>query len=388
MAGHIPDATSSDWCTPDDIIEAVRKVFGGNISLDPCWNQWSSVKPEVAYVLPKNDGLEDTWGFPSVFVNPPYGPGFVHCTTRDFKTPKEMKAHLESIADKRERAKEKRAWRRTTVTDWVKKCGHAHREHGSEVIALIPAYVDTKPWQDVIYPSATAVCFLRGRLSFRLPGHKTPQCDFEGLSEGPCERRAVGRCNEDMDPIHLCEEHGGDKHLYDFCSDRAYDATDPAPMACALVYWGKNFDAFAKEFGVYGFVWSPTNSHIDLRAKNALALAALKDFYDTTQESTGIAGWHLNGDIMTWGEYDLTPVRELLADPAGTWSVRYIEALEQVSVLAARRAKFELPPGGVIDLVAWNKARNEAQKKLNEAIAAIGKLREEARQNGRISSLV
>ena len=36
----------------------------------------------------------------------------------------------------------------------------------NQVVLLIPARPDTKVWQDIIFPNASQVCFIRGRLRF------------------------------------------------------------------------------------------------------------------------------------------------------------------------------------------------------------------------------
>ena len=40
-AGRAVHSQSIHWCTPYRYIEAVKKVFGGVIELDPCSNKWS-----------------------------------------------------------------------------------------------------------------------------------------------------------------------------------------------------------------------------------------------------------------------------------------------------------------------------------------------------------
>ncbi|KKK62593.1 hypothetical protein LCGC14_3002760, partial [marine sediment metagenome] len=36
--------------------------------------------------------------------------------------------------------------------------------------------------------------------------------------------------------------------------------------------------------------------------------AALKVYEDIVAESHGVAGWHLNGDLAEWGEFDLPQI--------------------------------------------------------------------------------
>lgn len=137
-AGRTVNSQSVNWCTPPKYVNAVRKVFGGRISLDPCSNQWSIVNAETEYRLPKDDGLRKSWDFPTIYVNPPYG------------------------SDKE---------RGTTIKHWLYKCAHAHKHHKSEVLALVPVATNTSHWKEYVWGRATAVCFLYDtRLRFLVEG--------------------------------------------------------------------------------------------------------------------------------------------------------------------------------------------------------------------------
>lgn len=94
--------------------------------------------------------------------------------------------------------------RRTTIKNWIYKCAEAHKKYESEVLALIPVATNTSHWKNHIWGRATAACFLYDtRLRFLVKGK---------------------------------------------------DAGKGAPMACAMVYWGKNFDKFIEVFIEYGAV--------------------------------------------------------------------------------------------------------------------------------------
>src|SRR3989338_1963133 len=71
-AGRKINTSSQSWGTPHKYIEAVKKVLG-RICLDPCSNEYSVVDAEVEYILPKHDGLKDSWNYSTIYVNPPYG---------------------------------------------------------------------------------------------------------------------------------------------------------------------------------------------------------------------------------------------------------------------------------------------------------------------------
>jgi len=170
-AGRRINSLSQDWCTPQKYVDAVRRVFGPEISLDPCSNKCSIVNAKTEYCLPQHDGLKETWDFPTIYVNPPYG------------------------ADRQ---------RGTTIRHWLQKCAEAHKSYGAEVLALVPVATNTGHWKRCVWGKATAVCFLYDtRLRFLVNGR---------------------------------EEGKG------------------APMACAMVYWGADFDRFMEVFMQLGAV--------------------------------------------------------------------------------------------------------------------------------------
>ncbi|MEE9312821.1 MAG: DNA N-6-adenine-methyltransferase, partial [Planctomycetota bacterium] len=99
--------------------------------------------------------------------------------------------------------------RGTTIKDWLRKCANAHEQYGAEVIALIPVASNTRHWKDYIWPKACAVSFLYDtRLKFLVAGSD----DGKG-----------------------------------------------APMACAMVYWGKQFSTFQDVFLEFGAVVDLSN---------------------------------------------------------------------------------------------------------------------------------
>jgi hypothetical protein len=170
-AGRSVNSMRQDWGTPKKYVEAVRAVFGGEIALDPCANHYSIVEATTEYRLPQHDGLKESWNFATVYVNPPYG------------------------ADRQTG---------TTIKNWLHKCVAAHRNYGSEVLALVPVATNTSHWKRCVWGKATAVCFLYDtRLRFLVKGK---------------------------------------------------DQGKGAPMACAMVYWGNRFDRFLEVFLEFGAV--------------------------------------------------------------------------------------------------------------------------------------
>jgi len=137
-AGRTVIGQSQHWGTPRKYVDAVRKFFGGNIHLDPCSNQYSIVDAEIEYSLPQKDGLAESWNFPTIYTNPPYGSD----TNRG-----------------------------TRISNWLEKCEEANRIYGSEVLALVPVATNTGHWKKYIFGSATCICFLYDtRLRFLVNG--------------------------------------------------------------------------------------------------------------------------------------------------------------------------------------------------------------------------
>lgn len=170
-AGRQVITENKDWCTPPKYVEAIREFFGGTIHLDPCSNRYSIVNASIEYSLPKHDGLRESWDYPTIYVNPPYG--------IDHK-------------------------RGTAIRDWLRRCEEANRRYGSEVIALVPVATNTGHWKKYVYGKATAVCFLYDtRLRFLVDGK---------------------------------------------------DGGKGAPMSCALIYWGDNYQRFFETFLRFGAV--------------------------------------------------------------------------------------------------------------------------------------
>ncbi|NQE06170.1 hypothetical protein C5S32_09905 [ANME-1 cluster archaeon GoMg1] len=170
-AGRNINSKSQDWGTPQKYVNAVKKVFGGEIALDPCSSEYSIVNAKVEYMLPEHDGLRESWDYQTVYVNPPYG-----------------------INKKNG----------TTIRHWLAKCAEAHEKYGSEVLALVPVATNTGHWKKSVFGRATAICFLYDtRLKF--------------LENG--KSRGKG-----------------------------------APMSCAMIYWGNNYQEFYEIFINHGAV--------------------------------------------------------------------------------------------------------------------------------------
>lgn len=128
MAGAIMTSVKDNWCTPEEMLKPVREFFKGRIGLDPCWNSSALTEAKVRFDLTQGfDGLKESWGRTTVFVNPPWG---------------------------------------RVIPLWTAKAVQESTDAGAGVIMLLPANTDTKAWQRDIFPNAQAICFINGRVTF------------------------------------------------------------------------------------------------------------------------------------------------------------------------------------------------------------------------------
>ena len=84
--------------------------------------------------------------------------------------------------------------RGTTIRHWLRRCRDAHQLHAAEILALVPVATNTRHWKQYVFGAATAIAFLYDtRLRFLVDG-----------------------------------KPGG----------------TGAPMSCAMIYWGRNYQHF------------------------------------------------------------------------------------------------------------------------------------------------
>ena len=99
--------------------------------------------------------------------------------------------------------------RGTTIKNWLAKCALTHQKHNSEILALVPVATNTGHWKQSIFGQAKAICFLYDtRLKF--------------LENG-------------------------------------LDVGKGAPMSCAMIYWGQDYDKFYDIFIEHGAVVDISN---------------------------------------------------------------------------------------------------------------------------------
>jgi hypothetical protein len=101
--------------------------------------------------------------------------------------------------------------RGTTIRDWLRKCAEAHAKHAAEVLALVPVATNTRHWKQYVFGAATAVAFLYDtRLRFLVDGK---------------------------------------------------DGGKGAPMSCAMIYWGLQYERFEASFLRFGAVVDVRHLH-------------------------------------------------------------------------------------------------------------------------------
>lgn len=111
-----------DWNTPKHLFKYLDDKY--HFTLDPCSTHENALCQK--HYTKEDDGLIQDWSNEIVFMNPPYG---------------------------------------TETGKWIKK---AYQEslNNAVIVCLIPARPDTKYWQDIIFPYASEIRFIRGRLHF------------------------------------------------------------------------------------------------------------------------------------------------------------------------------------------------------------------------------
>lgn len=119
--------------------------------------------------------------------------------------------------------------RGTSIRDWLRKCAEAHSQHDAEVLALVPVATNTRHWKDFVFGAAVAVAFLYDtRLRF--------------LENGK-------------------------------------DGGKGAPMSCAMVYWGSQYQRFERIFIRFGAV-------VDLRHLRGKSIGAYEQRHLFDEDGT------------------------------------------------------------------------------------------------------
>jgi hypothetical protein len=196
---HRKQAESINWLTPKFIIDLVKKMGDGVISLDAASNDWSLVGAEKSIQLPTDSLSEDWTGYRSTFLNPPFGISYLdtknqnQCySAKEFKELKEATPAWDFSWFKKQR-----------LYDWVKKCVDTDEKNRligkrgvngeQDIFLLIPADLSTSHFRELIFPTATAICYFSHRVRYVNPLDSTKLSSppmgsaliFWGT--GPCE---------------------------------------------------------------------------------------------------------------------------------------------------------------------------------------------------------
>ena len=113
---------SNEWDTPMSFFKLLDDEF--TFTLDPCCRE-DTAKCKKFYTI-IDDGLKQDWSQDVVFMNPPYG------------------GH---------------------TGDWIKKALDESRK-GATVVCLIVSSTDRSYWHEYIFPFASQIRFVRGRIKF------------------------------------------------------------------------------------------------------------------------------------------------------------------------------------------------------------------------------
>ena len=132
--GRAKTGSTNVWLTPDYILKWVHKEFGF-VGLDAAADVDNAVA--IHYIDEYMDALVTPWNSDDiVWCNPPYG--------------KEAKKFVERAIDQVEK----------------KNC--------SKVVMLLAVRTDTKMFQELIFPRASRIHFIKGRVKFKRAGKTRP----------------------------------------------------------------------------------------------------------------------------------------------------------------------------------------------------------------------
>lgn len=122
-------SNSNEWTTPKKLFNFLDSTY--NFTLDPAATKENALCKK--YYTKEQDGLLQSWKNEIVFCNPPYG---------------------------------------REISQWVEKA-HNESQH-AKIVLLIPARTDTIYWHNFIFPHASKIYFLKGRLKFGEGSNSAP----------------------------------------------------------------------------------------------------------------------------------------------------------------------------------------------------------------------
>lgn len=156
-AGRNAITIKKDWNTPLKYVDTAISFFnkiGYDIELDPATNEKSLIPAKIKYILPYNNGLNETWNVKTIWLNPPFG--------RDITN-------------------------KTSLKDWVKKAYETNLYHNTEILMLLPCSLNTSHFQNIIFNAKMGgIVFLNDtRLRF-LDASNNNNEDKKGSPIGMC----------------------------------------------------------------------------------------------------------------------------------------------------------------------------------------------------------
>jgi len=160
------EAQRCDWQTPPELLQPIRKYFGGPIPLDPATAPDNPTEALLFYTE-ENNGLAQEWNSPW-FCNPPFSTG---------------------------------------LKDWLKKFHEESVTYGRPGIAVLPCgsgRPGTRYYYDHFWgcDEIDIICWVKGRISFLLPdGTPGPRNNYP--------TKIVGYCVEDPGHFVSCFGHLG-----------------------------------------------------------------------------------------------------------------------------------------------------------------------------------
>ena len=111
------------WSTPQDLFDKLNSVFNFDIDLAAADDTAKCEK----YYTEEDDAFQYEWNEKNAYINPPYG---------------------------------------RYQIKWIERASEQSKKYNNTIVMLIPARPDTKAWQNVIFKSASTICFIKGRLKF------------------------------------------------------------------------------------------------------------------------------------------------------------------------------------------------------------------------------
>jgi phage N-6-adenine-methyltransferase len=115
-------SNKDDWETPQDFFDALNQEF--HFNLDVCATKANAKCAD--FFSSQSNGLAQSWAARRCWMNPPY----------------------------------------SQTAAWIQKAACEAREPDTLVVGLLAARTDTWAWWDHVWPAASQIRFLRGRLRF------------------------------------------------------------------------------------------------------------------------------------------------------------------------------------------------------------------------------